>query len=176
MLQRGPPKWFVMKRREQYAVRLMDASRELLRTFEGIDHYPVDLRWRMPARWDPYEPARMMRVPNVMGTVGEQASAGALVFEVDGEQERRDVQGEPGDERFFVIFADATNGHGTYEGGRYVWVDAPDAKGWVVLDFNKSYNPPCVFSEFATCPLPPAQNRLAVAVEAGEKKFDAGLQ
>ncbi len=176
VLSLGSLRWYVMQRRDRRGVRLMDAEAPSRRSFQGIDHYPVDVRWRVPARWHAYDPVKIMRVPNILGTVGEQPSAGALVFEVDGATYRLDVQGEPEDERFFVIFADQTNGPGTYEAGRYVWVDAPDEDGWVILDFNKAYNPPCVFTEFATCPLPPSQNRLDVAVTAGEKKFDAGLQ
>ena len=160
VLSHGSLRWYVMQRRDRRGVRLMDAEAPLRRSFQGIAHYPVDLRWRVAARWRAYDPVKTMRVPNVLGTVGEQPSAGALVFEMD-------VQGEPADERFFVIFADATNGSGTYEAGRYVWVDAPDQNGSVILDFNKAYNPPCVFTEFATCPLPSSQNRLDLAIAAG---------
>ena len=76
---------------------------------------------------------------------------------------------EPGDEQLFIIFADQTSGSVTYGGGRYLYADAPGPEGSVTLDFNKAYNPPCVFTPFATCPLPPRQNRLALRVEAGEK-------
>jgi len=175
VLELGSLRWYVMARQDRFAVRLMDAQSRVRTEFEGIDHYPVTLDWRVMARWDPYDPVKTIQVPNVLGTVREQASAGALVFEVDGATHRLDVHGDVGEERYFTVFADGTNGDTTYDGGRYVWVDAPDQDGWVVLDFNKSYNPPCVFTDYATCPLPTPQNRLPLAVTAGEKKYDAGL-
>jgi uncharacterized protein len=97
-------------------------------------------------------------------------SPGAVVFEVGGSEYRLDALNEEGSDELFLIFADATSGRHTYGGGRYLYA-APPEGGETVVDFNKAYNPPCVFTEFATCPLPPMQNRLPVAIEAGEKNY-----
>ncbi len=113
VLSLGSLRWYVMQRRDRRGVRLMDAEAPLRESFEGIDHYAVERRWRVAARWDAYDPVKTMRVPNILGTVDERPSAGALVFDVAGETYRLDVQGEPTDNRFFVIFADQTNGPGT---------------------------------------------------------------
>lgn len=97
-------------------------------------------------------------------------SPGALVFEINGWVYRLDPLLEKGSKQLFIIFADKTSGKETYGAGRYLYADPPGADGNVVVDFNKAHNPPCAFTKFATCPLPPRQNRLAIRVEAGEKK------
>ena len=99
-----------------------------------------------------------------------EPNAGTLEFERDGRTWRLEAIGEPGRE-LFVIFGDRTSGHGSYPAGRYLDLPAPDAQGRVVIDFNHAYNPPCAFTPFATCPLPPPENRLDLAVEAGEKAY-----
>jgi uncharacterized protein (DUF1684 family) len=104
--------------------------------------------------------------------VDDQTSPGALVFEVDGKSYRLDAIQEKGSDKLFIIFADKTNGRETYGAGRYLYTSKPDADGKVIIDFNKSENPPCAFTSFATCPLPPRQNRLPFSVEAGERKYD----
>jgi uncharacterized protein (DUF1684 family) len=95
---------------------------------------------------------------------------GALVFEKDGKAYRLEPMSQEGDE-LFVVFGDATSGHETYGGGRFVYVGMPGPDGKTVIDFNKAYNPPCVFTEFATCPLPHRDNVLPFRVEAGEKSW-----
>jgi uncharacterized protein (DUF1684 family) len=139
--------------------------------FSGIDHYPVDPTWRLRAR---LEPARdfTIAVPDVLGDVQDEVSPGTVVFEVDGREQRLDaLEGGPNGE-LWLVFGDATNGVTTYGGGRFLYTSAPAADGSLWIDFNRAYNPPCVFSPYATCPLPPAQNRLAVAVEAGERTYE----
>jgi uncharacterized protein (DUF1684 family) len=111
----------------------------------------------------------MIEVPNVLGQINTQPSPGAVVFRVGGERLRLDVTGNPEGRSFSVVFGDETNGLETYGGGRFLTVDAPDENGNLFIDFNRAYNPPCVFTEFATCPLPPPQNRLPGRIEAGEK-------
>ncbi len=178
----GPPTVFelgdlqayVIQRDDQRALRVKDRNHPARDAFQGIESYPIDWSWRIEGRFDAYQPPRTIPVPTVLGTVSDQPSSGAVVFEVDGEEHRLDVVAEPGDEELFVIFADGTTGSETYGGGRYLYADAPAADGRVVVDFNKAYNPPCVFTPFATCPLPPRQNRLAIRVEAGEKNYGAG--
>ena len=110
----------------------------------------------------------MVLVPNVLGTSSETRSLAYLEFWIDGERYTLDVTGELGSDRFMMVFADQTSGSGTYGGGRYLWFGAPDDQSRVVLDFNLAYNPPCVWSGHAACPLPTRDNRLATAIEAGE--------
>ncbi len=110
----------------------------------------------------------MLQVPTVMGTVEPMPSPGTLVFQLDGKEYRLDPALEGN--QLFVIFADETNRTDTYGAGRFLYADVPEKDGKVVLDFNRAYNPPCAFSKYATCPLPPKQNRLKVRIEAGEKR------
>ncbi len=107
---------------------------------------------------------------DITGLTTEQPNAGAIEFERDGRTWRLQALGEPGG-ALFVIFADRTSGHGSYAAGRYIDLDAPDGDSQVVIDFNRAYNPPCAFTPFATCPLPPPENRLDLPVEAGEKTY-----
>ncbi len=164
----GSLTWFVMAREGgRLAIRLRDSNHPQLQSFTGVDRYPVDPRWRVQATVVPYAPPKILQVPTVYGTVREQPSPGALRFTVDGQEYQLDpVDGE----KLFVMFADTTNVSTTYGAGRFLYVDPPGPDGISVLDFNKAYNPPCAFTEFATCPLPPAQNRLALAVTAGETR------
>lgn len=169
--------WILIERDGRLAVRVKDSESPALAAFDGIERFPVSPDWRIEAGFDPYIPPKTIEIPTVMGTVSQQTTPGRVVFQVDGTAYSIDVTGEPGDEEYFVIFADETNGTETYPAGRYLWIDAPHGgEGGVVVDFNKSYNPPCVFTPYATCPFPPPQNRLRLRVDAGEKNFEAGIQ
>ncbi len=110
----------------------------------------------------------MRPIPEFLGQISQAPSPGVLVFSIDGKEYRLTPQGEPG-QSMFIVFGDATNGSETYGGGRFLSVDKPQSDGTVVLDFNKSTNPPCVFSPYATCPLPSRENIIGLSVEAGEK-------
>jgi uncharacterized protein (DUF1684 family) len=169
ILTLGDLSFYLIERQGRWAIRLKDKNHPARTAFPGIESYPVDSAWRLTGHFEPYDPPRKIPIPTILGTVAEQTSWGKVSFEVDGQRHRLDVLAEPGDEQLFIIFADRTTGSVTYGGGRYLTADAPSAEGTVVLDFNKAYNPPCVFTPFATCPLPPRQNRLALRVEAGEK-------
>jgi uncharacterized protein (DUF1684 family) len=159
----------VIERGQRIGLRVKDAEAAARTGFTGIESFPIDRRWRLTARLDPYEPPREMMVDDYTGGTQEALSPGSLVFEVDGESHRLDAL-DAGDE-LFVIFADRTSGRSTYGAGRYLYVDKPGPDGLVTLNFNQAYNPPCAFSPFATCPLPPRQNRLDLEVEAGEKDY-----
>jgi uncharacterized protein (DUF1684 family) len=171
VVKHGRLSFFVIKRGERLGVRVKDSANSVLRSFHGIDSYPIDRRWRFDARWDPYQPPKTIAVPNILGSVDQEKSPGAVVFEVAGRACRLDAVKEEGSEDLFLIFGDQTNGVETYGGGRFLYAAPPGKDGRVVLDFNKAYNPPCVFTPYATCPLPPAQNRLPIRVEAGEKRY-----
>lgn len=171
-LELGSLRFYVIKRGDRLGVRVKDANSALVKNFTGLDNYPTRPEWRFEAKFEPYEPVKRIPVPNILGQIDDTSSAGAVVFEYGGKTYRLDGLGKPG-EGLFLIFADDTNGKETYGAGRFLDTDPPK-DGKVVVDFNKAYNPPCAFTAFATCPLPPKQNRLALSVEAGEKKFAGG--
>jgi uncharacterized protein len=161
----------VIKRGDRIGVRVKDTESQTRREFKGLEYYPIDPKWRIEARFEPYQPAKMIPITNVLGMTDNETSPGALAFEVDGKTYRVDPILEKGETDWFVMIADETTGRETYGAGRYLYVTPPDASGKVVIDFNKAYSPPCAFTNFATCPLPPQQNRLPLRVDAGEKKY-----
>lgn len=165
-------KWFIIKRGEKYGVRLRDLEAPLLNEFKGIERFPVNKDWRIEAKFVPIDPPMKIFVPNIIGDMEEEIVSGKLVFTI----ENRELSLFPIDSgnKFFIIFADETNGELTYGAGRFLYIDKPDSLGNVILDFNRSYNPPCAFTKYATCPLPPEQNRLAAKITAGEKSYVEG--
>lgn len=168
-LRHGSLRWFVIKRGDKYAIRLRDLESEYLKGFTGIERYPVQEKWRVKARFVPTK-GRTVSITDVTGRSDEQVSPGKLVFTVDGKSYALDAVGDTG--HLFIIFADQTNKQETYGSGRFLYSSVePDGSAW--LDFNKAINPPCAFSPYATCPLPPKQNKLALAVPAGEKRYEA---
>lgn len=161
----------VIKRGERIGVRVKDTDSQTRREFKGLDYYPIDPRWRIEARFEPYQPPKIIPITNVLSMTDDEISPGAFAFEVDGKTYRLDPILEKGETDYFVMIADETTGRETYGAGRYLYVKPPDANGKVVIDFNKAYSPPCTFTNFATCPLPPRQNHLALRIDAGEKKY-----
>jgi uncharacterized protein (DUF1684 family) len=159
----------IIKRGEKLGVRVKDSQNPDRLKFQGTNFYPVDAKWRIDAHFEPYNPPKPMPIMNVLGMESSENSPGAIKFEVDGKEYSLDAVTEKDEPRLFMILADKTSGKDTYPAGRYLYVDPPDAAGHVVIDFNKAYSPPCAFTKFATCPLPPKQNRLPFAIEAGEK-------
>lgn len=149
------------------AIRTWDLDSERRRYFAGIAHWPVDPAWRLDARLE-RTPGRMIGVPDVLGTIEDMESPGDVVVDIGGRSHRlQALPGGPSGE-LWLVFGDATNGDETYGGGRFVYTAPPDGER-LVVDFNRAYNPPCVFSPFATCPLPWPENRLPIRVEAGEQ-------
>ena len=159
----------IIKRGDRLGVRVKDKNNPARANFKGLEYFPADLKWRINARFEPYNPPRPVPILNVLGMESNEASPGAIVFEVNGKSYRLDAITEKDEPRFFMILADDTRGKETYGAGRYLYVDPPDAGGRVIIDFNKAYSPPCAFTNYATCPLPPKQNVLPFAIEAGEK-------
>jgi uncharacterized protein len=171
ILSTGPIRLYVIERNGRYAVRVKDSASEARRDFHGLSYFAIDPTWRIEARFEPYDPPRSIAVPNVLGHVDAEKSPGALVFEYRGKSYRLDPVLEKGEADYFVMFGDRTNGTETYGAGRFLYV-SPPVDGKTVIDFNKAYNPPCAFTAYATCPLPPPQNRLPIRVEAGEKEYE----
>ena len=169
MLEIGSLSFHVVKRGDRLGMRFKDRENPARAEFKGTDYDPADRRWVVSARFEPYEPPRRVPILNVLGMETEETAPGALAFEVDGREYRLQALKEKGEEQFFIIFADQTSGKETYGAGRYLYADPPGADGRVTLDFNRAYSPPCAFTRYATCPLPPAENRLPLRVEAGEK-------
>jgi len=169
-LSLGTLTFYLIARGDRLGVRVKDSDSDARRGFHGLDYYAIDPRWRVEARFEPYDPPKKVAVPNILGSVDQEDCPGALVFELDGKTYRLDPVIERGETDFFVIFGDRTNGQETYGAGRFLYA-SPPVGGRTVLDFNKAYNPPCVFTPYATCPLPPPENRLAIRVEAGEKAY-----
>ncbi len=172
VLALGSLRWFSIKRSEMYGIRLRDLNASLVKDFKGIDSYPINDDWRVTARLESYNPSKIISVPSIIGTKEQDTVKGALVFRLQGKEYKLDPI-EEGNE-YFIIFADETNGDETYGAGRFLYTSKPDSSGNVVLDFNKAYNPPCAFTKFATCPLPPEQNYLHLKVTAGEKVYGEG--
>jgi uncharacterized protein (DUF1684 family) len=168
-LEMGPLSFFVIQRGDRIGVRIKDKESAALAAFHGLDTYPIQRAWRIDARFEPYNPPKPVQIPNILGQVIDDTSPGAIVFDWQGKTYRLDALGST-EEGLSLIFADETNGKETYGAGRFLET-RPPKDGKVVIDFNLAYNPPCAFTAFATCPLPPAQNKLALRVEAGEKKY-----
>lgn len=161
-------RFYVIERGGRLALRVKDTEHPARDAFPGLEYFPIDPAWRLTARFEPYEPPRPISIVNVLDMVEEVPSPGALVFTVDGASHRLDAL-PGGEEELFLIFADETSGRSTYGAGRYLYTERPGPDGTVTIDFNRAYNPPCAFTDHATCPLPPPGNRLPIAVEAGER-------
>ena len=161
--------WIVIQREDKVGVRFRNLKAKTLLEFKGIERFPVDAKWHIKAKVIPQNQNPLM-IMNVLGQNTAQKHGGQLVFDIEGTTYRLDAIDEGGI-RLFVTFADATSGKTTYGSGRFIELERPDANGFTYIDFNKAYNPPCAFTEFATCPLPPPQNRLTIAIPAGEKKY-----
>ncbi len=163
-------RFHLLERGGRFAVRVRDRENPSRFRLGPIPSFPVDLAWRFEARFEPYDPPRRMPVTSVVGTVEEETVPGAVAFSVGDRAFRLEPVLERGETDHWIVFGDATNGVETYGGGRFVYVPPPSG-GKTVLDFNKAYNPPCVFTPYSTCPLPAPRNRLPIRVEAGEKMY-----
>jgi uncharacterized protein (DUF1684 family) len=160
---------FLIKRGDRLGIRLKDPENPARKAFHGLDYFPASEAYRVTARW--VASPRQIPVLNVLGQTEPSQCPGYAEFRI-GEQDLRlyPILEEPDAQELFYIFRDQTSGRETYPAGRFLYSALPK-DGRVVLDFNKAYNPPCAFTPYATCPLPPAENRLPVRIEAGEKKY-----
>ena len=158
-----------IRRGDRLGIRLKDPERAARKAFHGLDYFAASEAWRITARWVP-EP-REIPILNVLGQTEPSRSPGYAAFRV-GDKDLRlyPILEEPDAQEMFYIFRDQTSGHESYPAGRFLYSTLPNG-GQVVLDFNKAVNPPCAFTAYATCPLPPVENRLPVRIEAGEKKY-----
>jgi uncharacterized protein (DUF1684 family) len=173
-MQSGTLTFTAIRRNDRFGIRVKDPQSDARVHFKGLDYFPPDPKYRVEARFEPYNPPKHIPMPNVSGVTTDEVSPGALVFTLDGRELRIDPILEQGTKDYFIIIKDATSGHETYGAARYLYASPPDASGKTIVDFNKAYNPPCAFTPYATCPLPPPQNRLPIRIEAGEKKYAGG--
>lgn len=172
VMSSGSLRFFIIERAGKLGVRVRDVDNPLRRNFRGLQYFPIATDWRVAARFEPYQPQRHITIVNILGLEQDMVAPGALVFSKNGKEMRLDAVLEgPESTDLFVMFADATSGHETYGAGRFLHVPFA-TNGRTVVDFNKAYNPPCAFNNFATCPLPPHQNRLQARVTAGEKTYE----
>lgn len=160
--------FFIIHRGDRYGVRVRDKDNPARTHFAGMKFYPISPQYRVEAAWVPSDPPRKITIPTILGTTVEMPSPGTLEFSLQGKKYQLvPVLESPDSKELFIIFADQTNQHGTYGSGRFLYTDLPN-NGKVLLDFNKAENPPCAVTSYATCPLPPKENKLAVAIMAGE--------
>jgi len=158
--------WSVIIREDKIGVRFRDLKNPALAAFKGNKRFAIHEKWNLPAKLLPPNPSGLF-ITNVLGQTTAEDYAGKISFEYQGKNYVLDAISEgPGD--LFVIFGDATNGINTYHTGRFMYVPRPDNNGNTFIDFNKAFNPPCAYTAFATCPIPPKQNILPFKVTAGE--------
>ncbi len=162
-------KWSIIQRGGKYALRLRDLNHPNLKNFTPTPTFNYNSAYRFAAKLEP-KFNQTIEIPNVLGQLITWKVVGVLQFEREGQKFELLVLDELG--KLFVIFSDGTSALQTYPTGRYLYVNPPDAKGMTILDFNYAYNPPCAYTEFATCPIPPKSNRLSIEVLAGEKMPD----
>ncbi|HTA25719.1 MAG TPA: DUF1684 domain-containing protein [Terriglobales bacterium] len=168
IVEMGSMRFYVIKRGARLGIRLKDLDSEAARNFHDLVFFPLDLNYRVTAKWIPSEGKKTIDVPTVLGDVSPTPVAGTAVFKLNGQEfQLTDLGGNP-EKGLFFVFNDLTTKTDTYPGGRFLDTD-PVVNGTVVLDFNHAYNPPCAVTPYATCPLAPKENRLTVAIPVGEK-------
>lgn len=168
----GEVSFFVMLRGERVGVRLRDKQSAARLNFTGRTWFPVDERYLIEGEYVSYPSPKVRQIVNVLGDVGEEQCPGEVRFELGGQSFALEVS-SASKNGLFIVFRDATAGHETYGASRFLYTSAPDKDGKVVLDFNRAVSPPCAFTDHATCPLPSAQNRIDIRIEAGETLHSA---
>jgi len=166
----------VLSRGDRFVLRIKDANSPTRTGFHGLNWYAPDPRFRVTARWIPFTPRHIEQIPTVLGTTLDLPAPGIAEFTLDGQTLRLEpVIEDPAGKTLFFILRDETSATTTYGGGRFLHTGLPDhgldQPGLLTLDFNRLENPPCAYTPYATCPLPPDQNRLGVAIEAGEQRY-----
>lgn len=158
----------IIERGGKTGARLRDLNAETRRDFTGCKWFPPDPAWRIEARWVAYPKPKMIAITNILGMTDQEPSPGYAEFTLQGRKMTLEPVLEDGE--LFFMFKDATSAKSTYGAGRFLYAALPKGQE-VELDFNKATNPPCAFTAYATCPLPPRQNILTAAIEAGEKQY-----
>lgn len=162
-------KWFIIKRGLKYGVRLRDLECQALKDFKGINRFPITEEWKIIADLIPNESKLNLGIRDVIGNTTQTEIAGSLNFTFNNIKYSLLATRE--DDKLFIVFADETSGISTYVAGRFLYANIPTSDNKIILDFNKAYNPPCAFTNYATCPLPLPQNVIKIAITAGEKSY-----
>jgi uncharacterized protein len=168
VVELGNLRLHVIVRGDRVGIRLKDLDSDAARQYHGPQFFPLDLSYRVTATWLPSDGRQTVEVPNVLGDVSPTPIAGTAVFKINGQELRLTDLGGDAARGLFFVFSDPTSKTDTYPGGRFLKTDTV-TKGTVVLDFNRAYNPPCAVTPYATCPLAPKENRLTIAIPAGEE-------
>ncbi|MGB1252001.1 MAG: DUF1684 domain-containing protein [Candidatus Promineifilaceae bacterium] len=171
IIEHGSVSWFVIKRGDALGIRIRDTDSALLQRFAGVDRFPEDVAWRISAEFQPHLTPHTVPIPTILGTNADMLSPGVVKLSYQGHTQTLTALSSADSKRLFLIIADKTTGQDSYGGGRFLTTEAIDENNQVLIDFNKATNPPCAFSPYATCPRPPAENRLPFAILAGEKTF-----
>ncbi len=171
----GTVTFFAVDRGGRKALRVKDSESPRRTHFAGLDYFPIDPAWRIVARWEPFEKSRLIPVTSMIGQTAPEPVPGKALFVRDGKTYELLPIDEGRDVPLFFVISDATSGKETYGGCRFLYVPWPkDGADTIVLDFNLAENPPCAFTPFSTCPLPPKENRLPFALRVGEKNYRGG--
>lgn len=165
----GSFRWHIIRRGDQLGIRLRDLESPLIDKITEIPSFPIDPKWRIKAKFEKYDEPKTIAIPDVLGNTEYEKCYGELTFNIENKEYSLMPLGDGVNGNLFVIFADETSAEETYGAGRFLSVEKPDNKGFTYIDFNKATNPPCAFTDYATCPLPPRENVLAVKIMAGEK-------
>ena len=160
---------------DRLSIRLRDQRSSLRKDFVGLSWFPIDPAYRVETTYTPYDKPRMVDVASLVGDVDKTPVPGIVTFTLHGQEYKLEPFAEPGDEQFWFVFRDLTSQKETYPAARFLYAPAP-VNGKMILDFNKTVNPPCAYNPYTTCPLPPEQNRLRTRIEAGEKRYTGDLQ
>jgi len=172
----GTLNMYVIRREARFALRIKDSESPALVGFHGLNWYEPNPDYRVTAKWLPYNPPKTVTLATLVGTTYDQPVPGAAEFTLFGETYRLEpVLEDPDVAKLFFIVRDTTSTTTTYAACRFLYTGFPtnslDKPGPLVLDFNHLENPPCAYTPFSTCPLPPPQNRLRIALPVGEKRY-----
>jgi uncharacterized protein len=167
-VQFGPVTFFVHYSGPRLALRVRNQESPLRTHFRGLRWYDPNPAFRTAGTFTPYEEPKVVMVPNILGDLEPFKAIGTVTFELSGVRHTMEAWGTP--KSLWLVFRDRTSGAETYPSARFLYTP-PVADGQVVIDFNYAQNPPCAYNPYTTCPLPPPQNRLPIAIEAGERKY-----
>lgn len=169
-IQIGSQTFYLIKREDRFGIRLKDKNSKERVGFTGLRWFPVNEDYKIEAKFEAFKEPKEVLIPNVLGGNFKMKSPGVLRFKLGGKKYALEPVLEEGSDELFIIFRDATSRTETYGAGRFLYAKRAE-NGKVILDFNRAENPPCAFTSFATCPLPPPQNRLEARIKAGEKRY-----
>jgi uncharacterized protein len=159
----------LIERSGRFALRVRNSMAQTRMQFPGLEYFDIDPAFKVKAQFAAHPAGQKIDIVNILGLTEQMDNPGTLTFELGGQSFTAEAIDE-GDGQYFIVFADRTSGKESYAAARFVYAAPAGAEGFTEIDFNKAYNPPCAFTTYSTCPLPPAGNRFNVEIRAGEKK------